>query len=650
MKKILNIIVPTLILLAALIIVAPEAKAQTSFESWVSASGSREGTVAAVGESIGYSWWSNGAVSAASTYTADTPDNCPGGITSQGEVKPWIASTLYGSGSATVQECQAWHTYTINYTVKNSANSDLTKSLTVKTFPRCEGEIYTSGPASQVCASLAEQIGKSLGYSISCTSMPACSPVPDPMTGLNCYYTATCNVNGNQGQGAEKLAGYAGFSGNISSGNKSFLSWSSQTSGWSSAYMPPISTTPPIPTTSTTPTTPVSGSAGNTTSQTAYISSLISVVNNMIEKYKSMIANTNTIATNTNTTTTGVNTSVVTVTVNADVLNVRSAPNTQASILSKLNAGNSFTATCYVVGESVEGSSKWWKTSSGSYVWAGGTLEQPSGANVLCGSTTSTPSTIVPIITSIPNVSLATISTFSKCIGEIYSDAAASQACATLAETQGKALGYTITCTSQKVGLLYPEPNTGLMYYFNAICTVNGYEGQGAQLLAGYTGFSGIVNGRSLSWSGNDQGWETLAVNLRSMEAAKICGGTNYGFNQATNQYYCLSSSQIIPVQTTSTTPSAMDSRIQQIISGANVLQYSSLTAAEKDALFAYLSANGSALINQNFSTFAPGSVFAWALSMGTSTTLNAAAKSLGFTTYNPVAGLFVKTPGYTIQ
>lgn len=488
MKKILNIVAPALILFVSFIIIT-EVKAQTSFESWVSANGSREGTVAAVGESIGYSWWSNGAVSAASTYTADSPDNCPGGIINQGEVKPWIASTLYGSGSATVQECQAWHTYTINYTVKNSANSELTKSLAVKTFPRCEGQIYTDGNASQACASLAQQIGGSLGYSISCSSVPSCSPVPDPATGLNCYYTALCNVNGNSGQGAEKLAGYAGFSGNISNGNKSFLNWPSQTSGWNSSFMPPVSS-PTTPTTPTTPTIPVVVSAGNTiASQSAYVSGLINVVNDMIQKYKNMIANTNSLATNTNVniTTTGLNTSSATVTVNADVLNVRSASNTQASILGKLNAGDSFTAACYVTGESVEGSSKWWKTSSGGYIWAGGTVGQPSGANLLCGLTT----------TSAYNVS---------------------------------------------------------------------------------------------------------------------------------------------------------DVRMQQIISQANVLLYSSLTSDEKGALFAYLSVHPSALIDQPFQTFAPGSVFAWALSMGTSTTLNAAAKSLGFTTYNPVAGVFVKTPGYIIQ
>lgn len=128
------------------------------------------------------------------------------------------------------------------------------------------------------------------------------------------------------------------------------------------------------------------------------------------------------------------------------------------------------------------------------------------------------------ILFFIPTLSHA--SAVSPCTGPIYSDATASQACATLAETQGKALGYTITCASQKVGLLYPELNTGLMYYYNATCTVNGYTGQSGELLAGYTGYTGLVNGRSLSWSGNTQGWDTFATNTGSGTSTNGTGTT----------------------------------------------------------------------------------------------------------------------------
>ena len=85
------------------------------------------------------------------------------------------------------------------------------------------------------------------------------------------------------------------------------------------------------------------------------------------------------------------------------------------------------------------------------------------------------------------------------------------------------------------------------------------------------------------------------------------------------------------------------DARIQQIISGSSTLSYGSLTSDEQTALTAYLSSHPSALTATNPSTFAPGSVFAWALGTGTGTTLNASAESLGFVAYSSGSGVFVK-------
>lgn len=607
----------------------------------------------------------------------------------------------------------------------------------------CTGPIYTDANASQACAALAETQGKARGYDITCKSVQMGLPYEDPNTGLRYYFDATCTVNGYEGQGAQLLAGYTGFTGEISTGR--YLTWSSAVPGWDTLainlksfeavkmcggynyavnssgvyYCLPSSTpTTQTPTTQTPTTSNVNTSAGNQT--TTYIQNLVSTINNLVQKYKNLnglntFSPTTNTTTNTsaNTTTTGVNSSLITV--NADALNIRQAPNTQASVLGQLKAGETFTAVCYVIGENVEGTSRWWKTSSGSYVWAGGTVGQPSSANTLCGSNTTTGSTsqttsntmsgfdawvsangsrtgtiaavgetisyawssngaisassdytadapdncpggilsqgeVKPWIAStlygnssatvqecqawrtytinykVKNASggeltkSITAKTFPRCTGAIYTNATASQDCAALTQKIGTALGKNITCASKQVGMPFADANTGLNYYYDATCTMDGVGGLGAQLLAGYEGFSGPVNNRSLSWNSNSSTW---------------------------NNYVSLSQ-PVSSVQVT--TSSVSDARIQQIITQANVLQYSSLTSDEKNALYAYLSANGSALINQNFQTFAPGSVFAWALGMGTETTLNAAAKSLGFTTLNPLTVMFVKTPGYTIQ
>jgi hypothetical protein len=64
-----------------------------------------------------------------------------------------------------------------------------------------------------------------------------------------------------------------------------------------------------------------------------------------------------------------------TILVTVPSLNVRSAPNTSASLAGSqtLSSGDIFTATNEVVGESVDGSDLWWVSSEGNYVWSGGT-------------------------------------------------------------------------------------------------------------------------------------------------------------------------------------------------------------------------------------------------------------------------------------
>ena len=63
------------------------------------------------------------------------------------------------------------------------------------------------------------------------------------------------------------------------------------------------------------------------------------------------------------------------VTVVVDVLNVRSAPNTDAPLAGsqKLFRGDTFTIVNYTRGENVQGRDIWWLSEKGNYVWSGGT-------------------------------------------------------------------------------------------------------------------------------------------------------------------------------------------------------------------------------------------------------------------------------------
>lgn len=81
-----------------------------------------------------------------------------------------------------------------------------------------------------------------------------------------------------------------------------------------------------------------------------------------------------------------------TVTVSADVLNVRSAPNTSAPLSGSmtLKKGDTFQIVGRVQGQSVNGVSTWVKSKMGNYVWAGGLNGQTSPASVKSGTATVT--------------------------------------------------------------------------------------------------------------------------------------------------------------------------------------------------------------------------------------------------------------------
>jgi hypothetical protein len=118
--------------------------------------------------------------------------------------------------------------------------------------------------------------------------------------------------------------------------------------------------------------TPVGGPSNPATG--SYLATIFDIINRALNN---ILAFRNASTQNENTSTQGTSGANRTVSVNASKLNVRSAPVTSAAIVRQLSAGETFTASGSVVGENVEGSAKWWKTSDNNYVWAGGTVEQP---------------------------------------------------------------------------------------------------------------------------------------------------------------------------------------------------------------------------------------------------------------------------------
>jgi uncharacterized protein YraI len=70
------------------------------------------------------------------------------------------------------------------------------------------------------------------------------------------------------------------------------------------------------------------------------------------------------------------------VTVNVTALNIRSTPSVTAPIVGTLSQGQTVTVVGATHGDLVEGSNYWWITSAGTYIWTGGTLQQPNPNSV----------------------------------------------------------------------------------------------------------------------------------------------------------------------------------------------------------------------------------------------------------------------------
>lgn len=94
------------------------------------------------------------------------------------------------------------------------------------------------------------------------------------------------------------------------------------------------------------------------------------------------------------------------------------------------------------------------------------------------------------------------------------------------AKNMGEQLGYTISCEASKASLGGGvDSTTNLGYFMNSLCTVNGQSGFSAE---------GLVT--------NPSNWEVLATELKSIEAAKVCGVYKVVFWNEDGSYKCVAS------------------------------------------------------------------------------------------------------------
>lgn len=125
-------------------------------------------------------------------------------------------------------------------------------------------------------------------------------------------------------------------------------------------------------------------------------------------------------------------------------------------------------------------------------------------------------------------VQVASAQTATSCTGEIRTNLTDAQACANTAQQQGSSLGYNTSCTVEKVPLVAGvDPLSGLDYYYNTTCTVNGSTGHSAYLLAGFQ----AAPGSNAIVQQVPAGWDILKTELQYETAYRQCGGTPYVVN-----------------------------------------------------------------------------------------------------------------------
>ncbi len=88
-----------------------------------------------------------------------------------------------------------------------------------------------------------------------------------------------------------------------------------------------------------------------------------------------------------------------------------------------------------------------------------------------------------------------------SCTGDIFGSADASKTCAELAEKEARDRGYSASCSVSTQG----APNGSTLY--SPVCTINGVDGFGANLLSGWNSSNGTVV---------NSGWNTLSTEMRT--------------------------------------------------------------------------------------------------------------------------------------
>lgn len=92
------------------------------------------------------------------------------------------------------------------------------------------------------------------------------------------------------------------------------------------------------------------------------------------------------------------------------------------------------------------------------------------------------------------------------CTGDIFGDAGASSKCAQITEQQAKEKGYSASCTVDTQS----APNGQTLY--SPVCSINGVDGFGANLLSGWTPSNGA--------SSVNPGWNTLNTEVKRYESS----------------------------------------------------------------------------------------------------------------------------------
>lgn len=240
----------------------------------------------------------------------------------------------------------------------------------------------TSGPCTpsiiNQCA--ADRLAETWGPS--CIAPQINAPAPDTNTALQTHYAVQCPAattptqpttpTGPTTTGPATGGTGTGTSGNtntaVSSANNALNSALQSYSSQLSAILNQIS-------------------GGASTQNTATLSSLSSQVSQISQSVSGLaIAGTTSAGTTTGGPTVSPTPAApVSVTVGVNLLNVRSAPSISATIGSTVSKGQTVSVTGAVMGDTVSGDNYWWTTLQGTYIWTGGTVEQPSPSSVASG-------------------------------------------------------------------------------------------------------------------------------------------------------------------------------------------------------------------------------------------------------------------------